>query len=117
MQFLSWLLLTATLATERIHAASIFDVCTDSYVSTSLPQDVTYLGTTAIAVDHSSIQASPVINNTVSGQNFFPDGEFDYCNVTFPYTYSGRNDSVQVAYWLPAPTVSFPEFSIYLLKL
>lgn len=106
MHFLYWVLLSATLTIERVHATSIFDVCTASYVSTSLPEDITYLRKTSVVINHESIQASPVTNNIVSDQNNFPDGEFDYCNVTFSYTHYGRNDSVPVAYWLPAPNVS-----------
>lgn len=96
---MSWAL-TAAAAVAVVHAATLDDVCTSSYVQASLPSDGFYLG---ITVDPSSVVANPVTNVSVSGENFFPDATFDYCNVTFAYSHNGRNDQVLVTYWLPAP--------------
>ncbi|KUJ06809.1 feruloyl esterase-like protein B precursor [Mollisia scopiformis] len=90
-------------STPRLIMLPLYDVCTTSYVSASLSHDVIYLGTTPVTIDPSSIQVNPVLNNSVSGSANFPDATFDYCNVTFAYTHTGRNDSVLVAYWLPSP--------------
>lgn len=92
--------LTAAASAAIVHAATLVDVCTTSYVQASLPSNDSYLG---ITVDPASVLANPVTNTSVSHQNMFPDAVFDYCNVTFAYTHNGRNDTVHVRYWLPAP--------------
>lgn len=83
-----------------VHAATLNDVCTTAYAQASLPSDDFYEG---IKINHASVIVSAVTNTSVSGQNFYPDAVFDYCNVTFAYSHVGRNDSVLVTYWLPTP--------------
>lgn len=90
-----------TLASAGVAAAaSLDDVCTIDYVTGALPVS----GNTAgITLDTASVTANPVTNYTVSGQTFFPDATFDYCNVTFAYSHNGKSDSVSLQYWLPTP--------------
>ena len=83
-----------------VHAVTLDDVCTTSYAQNSLPLDGFYPG---IVINPESVVASPVTNTSVSGQYMFPDATFDYCNVTFAYSHSGRSDQVLVNYWLPTP--------------
>lgn len=97
-------LILAALTTLRVQAVTLGDVCTTAYINASLPHDIAYLGVTPISINPGSITANIVNNDTITGAVNFPDAELDYCNVTFAYQHVGRNDSVQVAYWLPAPT-------------
>lgn len=92
--------LTAAIFVAVVDAAALGDVCTSSYVQASLPADDFYVG---ITIDASSVSATPVTNTSVTGQTFFPDATFDYCNISFAYAHNGRDDQVLLWYWLPAP--------------
>lgn len=87
-----------------VHAASLADVCTTSYVAAHLPASG-YYDDYALTVDTSSVTANPVYNYSVGAvySNFFPAATFDYCNVTFTYSHDSRDDSVLLTLWLPAP--------------
>ncbi|EHL00674.1 alpha/beta-Hydrolase [Glarea lozoyensis ATCC 20868] len=84
-----------------VRAASLSDICTTSYVSAALPVTGFYTG---ITINPDSLTVNAVANTTVTGQDFFPDATFDYCNVTFTYSHDGLNDSVTNNFWLPAPS-------------
>lgn len=104
--YLSALALASSTLLASVGAASLNDVCTKSYVQASLPMQDLYLGdwgNIAIAIDLSSVTATPVTNFSVHGNVMYPDATFDYCDVTFAYTHPGRNDRTQVRYWLPTP--------------
>ncbi|TVY75885.1 Tannase, partial [Lachnellula suecica] len=81
-------------------ATSLANVCTTSYATAKLPLDELDGAT----IDTSSLTAQAFYNVTVTDEYFYPDSTFDYCNVTFAYSHSGRNDRVQVTYWLPDPS-------------
>lgn len=100
MQSRLWLsLLAASRAVAQ--SALLNEVCTQSYVQASLPPDDIILG---ITIDPASVVASPVTNASVSNPSYYPNGTIDFCNVTFAYSHNGRNDRVQVWYYLPAPS-------------
>lgn len=97
-------LTVAVAATAR--AASLADVCTTAFAAAALPTEDLYLedGTyTGITIDTSSVAVLPNYNYSVSDNVMYPDTTVSYCQVTFAYTHTGANDSVQVQYWLPAP--------------
>lgn len=89
-----------TLIPSVARAASLQSVCMVEYVKQALPEMDFGLG---IVLDSSSVTASPVYNTSVSDQIWYPDGAFDYCNVTLAYSHSGRDDQVLLEIWLPAP--------------
>lgn len=60
------------------NAASLASVCTTSYAKAALPLDA-LAGAT---IDASSVTAMAFYNTTVTGENFYPDSTFNYCNVT-----------------------------------
>jgi len=69
-------------------------------VTAHLPPAGVYPG---ISVVNSSVSANPVYSVEVTDQYFYPNAEFDYCNVSFSYSHDGLNDKVVLTYWLPAP--------------
>ncbi|KKY20117.1 putative tannase subunit [Phaeomoniella chlamydospora] len=71
----------------------------DRYAQAHLPSDDIYPG---ITIDASSVSASPVTNYSVSGQYFYPDDTFGYCNVNVSYSHDGLEDTVALT-WLPTP--------------
>jgi tannase len=81
-------------------AATLNDVCRPSYVRAHLPAPGFYPG---VSLDPSSVNANPVTQVSVTGNDFFPDATFDYCNVSFTYSHDGLDDEVALTYWLPAP--------------
>ncbi|KAH8657928.1 feruloyl esterase-like protein B precursor [Xylariales sp. PMI_506] len=85
---------------SRSSGASLADVCTPTYVADHLPEAGFYNGLT---IDSSSVTANPVTNASVTGNVFYPDSTFDYCNVTFTYSHDGLDDEVVLTVWLPAP--------------
>lgn len=91
----------AVLATAKLAlAASLSDVCNTDYVKSALPEDNFIDG---VVFDRDSVTAEANTDVAVSGNDFFPDATINFCNVTVAYTHSGLNDTVQLAYWFPAP--------------
>ncbi|KAM0158145.1 hypothetical protein ACHAPG_004242 [Botrytis cinerea] len=100
----STLAVTAAASAGIVNAAAsstLSDICTTSYIQQSLPDPAT-IGL-AVTLDSASVTANAVSNATTTGNVFFPDATISYCNVTFTYSHTGREDSVLVQYWLPAP--------------
>jgi tannase len=100
----SVVLFAATAFCGFVGAASLADVCTTSYVQSTLPSGDIYASSVILSIDSSSVTANPVYNASSTGAVNFPDATFTYCNVTFAYTHPGRNGSVNLWYWLPAPS-------------
>lgn len=90
----------AGMSASAAAATSLADVCTTSHVRSALPANGTLFG---LSMTPSSVTANPVYNASTSGQLFFPNATYDYCNVTFSYTHNGRGDNVNLQYWLPSP--------------
>lgn len=91
-------ILTASATAAVAQATSLNDACTVSHVRNSLPENGTYI------FYPSTVTANAVYNTTVSGQTFYPDATFDYCNITFAYGHAGKDDRVLQEYWLPSPS-------------
>lgn len=70
--------------------------CTASHVRNPLPENGTYL------FYPSTITANAVCYTAVSGQIFFPDATFDYCNIAFACGHAGKDDKVLQEYWPPS---------------
>lgn len=90
---------SATAATVA-HAATLEQVCTPAHARAALPANETHLN---LIFYPSTVTASPVYNTTVSDETFYPDGTFDYCNVTFAYSHAGSDTRILQEYWLPSP--------------
>lgn len=86
-----------------VQAATLNEVCTSAYVQASLPANDILLPTT-ITIDPSSVIAQPVTNASVSNPSYYANATIDFCNVSFAYSHNGRNDRVQVRYYLPTPS-------------
>ncbi|KAJ5679803.1 tannase subunit [Penicillium macrosclerotiorum] len=83
-----------------IQASSLRDVCTTSRAKAAVPLDGLLPG---IVTTNSVVSANPVYNVSVSGEPYYPDSTFDYCNVTMTYSHHGKTDKVLLNFWLPAP--------------
>jgi tannase len=97
----------AILATVQATPPSIASICTVDYARSKLPiqdiyfEDGKYI---ALTIDPTSVHALAGYNYSVSDNVMYPDASFDYCQVTFAYSHTSSNDSVQVQYWLPSPS-------------
>lgn len=82
-------------------STSLADACTVANAQAALPADGFLNGSTIVV---SSVTAAPVYNASSNGNVFYPDTTNDFCNVTFAYTHTSNNITVQVAYYLPTPS-------------
>jgi tannase len=94
--------IVGTIVVAAVQSLSLDDVCTVSHVQNSLPAEGSISG---IEVDLSSVTASPVYSASTASENFFPAADdFAYCNVTLSYAHTGKNDKVNLKFWLPSPS-------------
>lgn len=101
MYSISWSPFASIAAFATVCSAATLDsVCTNAYAAAALPRPGTFPG---ITIDNTSVVTTAVTNASVSRQVMFPDASFDYCNITFAYSHDGRDDKVQLTYWLPTP--------------
>ncbi|GFN20962.1 hypothetical protein AtubIFM55763_006077 [Aspergillus tubingensis] len=92
--------LGATLVQAVTAATTLDDVCTPAYIRSKLPADTVYPG---ITISHTNLSANPVYNLSTSGSAVYPATTIDYCNITLAYSHNGRDDTVQVRFWMPSP--------------
>lgn len=90
----------ASTAQALSSTASLFDVCTSSYVQAAMPGNDSYPGVTLLP---STATANAVYNASLTDSVMFPDAVVSYCNVTFQYTHNGLDDAVIVQYCMPTP--------------
>lgn len=78
---------------SRVRAvATLADVCTTAYVTSTLPANDSLPGLSIIG---GTITANPVTNYTVQAGNDYPAFTgLDFCNITFAYTHDGLGDQV-----------------------
>ncbi len=80
---------------------SLASFCKTATIKAALPYDAV-LGAT---IDTSSLIVDKVTNYNISSDTSLVQSAsgLDFCDVTFSYSHDGRNDSVEVNYFLPAP--------------
>ncbi|KKY26901.1 putative tannase and feruloyl esterase family protein [Phaeomoniella chlamydospora] len=88
-------------AAASVAALTLNDICTVSYAQAALPAAGFYNG---ITIASSSLVTSIGANYSVSDNYFFSDAVINYCNISFAHTHNGRDDTVNVAYWVPEPS-------------
>ncbi|KAJ6474817.1 Tannase/feruloyl esterase [Mycena sanguinolenta] len=93
----------AAIAALRTSAASLADICTTSYVQSTLPADGFVEG---LVLSPESVTVNAVYNYTVAANNLYPGkSDLDFCNVTLSYTREGLSNATptNLWYWLPSP--------------
>lgn len=93
-------LLCAAASVAAARAASLSDICSDTYAKSALPVSDFLQG---ITLDPASVQTTLVPNASFESE-WYPPATVSYCNLTFAYSHDGISDDVvHVSYWLPAP--------------
>ncbi|KAH9828746.1 Feruloyl esterase [Teratosphaeria destructans] len=102
MQHRYALLLLTALWPAMSYAAnsSLASICSVSALQAALPPSGFLNG---ITIDASSVTANAVYNQSYTDEDFYPNADITYCNVTFQYSHAGIHDNVVVQYWLPSP--------------
>lgn len=77
--------------------SSLTKLCTTSHIANSLP------AVDGLTLDASTVTANVVLGYNVNGSDFQPDATFDFCNTTFSYSPNGKDETVALQFWLPAP--------------
>ena len=96
----AWRFLCAAASAAAVRAASLGDICDDTYAKSALPANDFLSG---ITLDPASVQTSLVSNASFESE-WYPSATVSYCNLTFAYSHDGISDDVvHVSYWLPAP--------------
>ncbi len=95
------LALAAAIATA-VHAATLQEICSDSYVRAALPAADAFPG---ITINSSSVSTNITVNSSIAQSDWHNAATISYCNVTFAYSHNGiADDIVHVSYWVPAPS-------------
>ncbi|KAJ5707747.1 tannase and feruloyl esterase [Penicillium malachiteum] len=81
-------------------ATSLAEMCTDVKAKAAVPSTGLLPGIVTSDLD---VTANPVYNETVSGEDYYPDATFSFCNVTMSYSHNGKDDKVLLNFWLPSP--------------
>lgn len=82
----------AATATASTNVTSLSGICSVSIIQAALPS------IPGITLDSSSVTASAMYNYTDSGSTY------NFCNVTVSYSHTGKNDKVNLYYFLPEPS-------------
>lgn len=100
---LSSLLAGSAFALTACASSSLEDVCTSDAVTSALPSSADLPRGVKLYTD--SVNATVVTNYTVAADNAYPGASgLSFCNVTFNYYHPELNDTIQLLYWLPAPS-------------
>ncbi|RTE72739.1 Tannase [Fusarium euwallaceae] len=81
-----------------VKASTLADVCTTSYIKSSLPSNGTLLG---IDLLPSTITAKAVYNGTAGMGS---TETYTYCDMSVSYTHTGKDDKVVLKYAFPSPS-------------
>lgn len=96
-----WPSFAAIVALSSIaQAVTLDELCINSFITSHFPAAGFLDG---ITLDPSSINTATYSNISIPSNVFYPAATLEYCQVTFKYSHNGRNDSVALTYWLPAP--------------
>ena len=76
------------------------DICTTAHAKSALPASGFV---NVLSIKPSTVTTAPLYNSLVSGQYFYPGAIFEYCDVTFAYSHTGRNNQFWLELWLLAP--------------
>lgn len=89
----------AAAAAATAQASSLADVCTVANVQSSLPTSLA-----GIDIDFSSVTAAAVYNYTSTSYGASTSETYTFCNVTVSYAHTGKDDTVQLWFFLPSPS-------------